>query len=283
MNHIYHNMNRAELDAAYNNTKADKDFSATLSRFQTQSAAFYKTAVCKKNLAYGAGPRQRFDWFPAAGLGTAPTFIFIHGGYWQNCTKEDYSFIARGPLAHGFNVVLAEYTLAPEATMTEIVAEIGMLLDHLVADPDQLGITGGPICLSGHSAGGHLTAMYRSHPSISFAMPISALTDLEPISLCWLNDKLQLTEREIIELSPLHNIQGGAPMTIAFGADELPELIRQSKEYARACIDAGENVTICPLPDCNHFVILDDLSNPDGLLMRSLVHSFSEYVGYTHF
>lgn len=66
--------------------------------------------------------------------------MFIHGGYWSNCTKEDFAFIAEGPLARDLNVVLVEYTLAPEATITEIVDQIGQLLEHLAADRDGLGL-----------------------------------------------------------------------------------------------------------------------------------------------
>jgi acetyl esterase/lipase len=42
------------------------------------------------------------------------TIIFIHGGYWQSCNKEDFAFITAGPLARGFDVMLLEYTLAPQ-------------------------------------------------------------------------------------------------------------------------------------------------------------------------
>jgi acetyl esterase/lipase len=82
-------------------------------------------------------------------------WLLIFGYY----TKEDFAFVAQGPLAHGFNVALAEYTLAPEATMTRIVAEIRSLLDHLAASANAAGFGGRPVCLSGHSAGGQLAAL----------------------------------------------------------------------------------------------------------------------------
>ena len=45
---------------------------------------------------------------------------FIHGGYWQFCDKADFAFIAAGPLALGFDVVLVEYTLAPAVNLDAI-------------------------------------------------------------------------------------------------------------------------------------------------------------------
>ncbi|KVM67675.1 esterase [Burkholderia ubonensis] len=270
MTTLYRGMNRAALDAAYNNVEAIPDFPAVLADFQARSTGLYEQASCRRDLRYGGSPRERYDWI-ACGQPAAPTLVFIHGGYWQNCAKEDFAFIASGPLANGFNVVLAEYTLAPDASMTQIVGEIGRLLDHLGADRDALGTKGLPLVLCGHSAGGHLTAMYRGHPVVTSALPISALVDLEPISLSWLNDKLKLSAREIDEFSPLRHIGKGVPTMVAVGGAELPELVRQSDEYAAACASAGEAVELLHVPGCTHFSILETLARRDGCLAQALV------------
>jgi arylformamidase len=266
---LYRGMDRVTLDAAYNNTKAIPDFAAVLASFQSRSAELYEGTVCQRDLRYGALPRQRFDLFrnPDA---NAPTLIFIHGGYWQTLSKEDVAFVAAGPLAHGFNVVLVEYTLAPQSSMTQIVEEIGSLLDHLSTNRDQLEIGHGPVCLSGHSAGGHLSLVHRSHPLVTHVLAISPLTDLEPISLSWLNDKLELTEREVDVYSPLQHIGKGAPTIVAVGADELSELVRQANDYAAAALKAGETVQYIAVDSCTHFSILDDLAQPSGTLMNAL-------------
>jgi arylformamidase len=263
MNALYRGMDRASLDTAYNNTGAVAGSAGILADFQARSAKIYAAHPCTRNLAYGSSLAESFDIFPS-GRADAPTFVFIHGGFWQSCAKDDFAFIADGPLGHGMNVVLAEYTLAPGASMTRIVGEIGALLDHLV----QLGHD--RIVLCGHSAGGHLTAQYRSHPAVVCAMPISGLHDLEPISLCMWNDMLQLSTDEVVRFSPLRHIGNGAPTVVTVGADELPELVRQSKEYAEACHAAGERVEYLALPGENHFSILYDLARPEGLQMAAL-------------
>lgn len=269
MTTLYRGMDRATLDAAYNNTQAIPNFPEVLRDFQSRSTKLYERVSCRRDVRYGDRPRECFDWIYSGNSG-APTFIFIHGGYWQNCSKEDFAFIAEGPLAKGFNVVLAEYTLAPEASITQIVGEIGRLLDYLKADVEGLGTAGHQVCLSGHSAGGHLTAVHRMHPIVTSALAISALVDLEPISHSWLNDKLQLSPDEIDAYSPLHHIGRGAPTIVAVGAAELPELVRQSDDYAAACLAAGERVEQVYVPACTHFSVLDDLARPDGILMSAL-------------
>ncbi|UXU91802.1 alpha/beta hydrolase [Burkholderia sp. S-53] len=269
MTDLYRGMDRTALDAAYDNINAVPDFPAVLAECQARSTKLYDTASCRRDLRYGDRPRERYDWI-ACGRENAPTFVFIHGGYWQACVKEDFAYVASGPLAAGFNVVLAEYTLAPDASMTQIVGEIGSLLDHVAGDRDGLGIAGKPLVLSGHSAGGHLTAQHRTHRAVTAALPISALVDLEPISLSWLDDKLQLSPHEIDAFSPLRHVGKGVPTVVAVGGAELPELVRHSDDYAAACRAAGGTVELIHVPGCTHFSVLDALARPDGRLVRAL-------------
>ena len=133
MNVLYRGMNRAALDVAYNNTKAVSDFQTLFAGFQARSAHFYETTQCERDISYGKNPRERFDLVRGQGA-NVPTVVYIHGGYWQTCSKEDFAFVAQGPLALGYNVVIAEYTLAPQSSMTQIVQEIGRILDHLAVN-----------------------------------------------------------------------------------------------------------------------------------------------------
>jgi arylformamidase len=271
---LYRGMDRAALDAAYNNTKAVSDFQAIFGGFQSRSAHFYDTTECDRDIRYGDSPRERFDLARSHG-NAAPTVVYIHGGYWQTLTKEDFAFVAKGPLELGFNVVLAEYTLAPQASMTQIVQEIGRLLDHLAANRDRLKIGNGPVHLVGHSAGGHLSLVHRSHPLIAHTMAISPLVDLKPISLSWLNEKLSLTPSEIDQFSPLAHIGKGTPMTIAVGAAELTELVRHASEYATAATMSGQTAGYIAINNRNHFTVLEDLASSSGELAKALARTVS--------
>jgi acetyl esterase/lipase len=272
MTMIYRGMDRAALDAAYNNTKAIPDFPETMERFRARSAALYAGTSGRRDIAYGPLARERFDWL-TCGRKDAPVFVFIHGGYWQNCTKEDFAFIASGPLEHGFDVLLVEYELAPAATMTQIVAQIRRLLDGLAEGTFGMDLANRRVCLAGHSAGGQLAALHRAHPLVTHVMPVSALVELEPISLSWLDEKLKLTPHEIDIYSPMRHIARGAPMTVTVGAAELPELVRHSREYAEACKAAGEAAEYLPVPACTHFSVLEDLASASGVQMSALARS----------
>lgn len=259
---------RETLDAAYDNVGAIADAAALVAECRQRSDAFYATHVDARDRRYGPAPRQRYDLFRHPDP-DASTFVFIHGGYWQGRDKEDFAFVARGPLDLGMHVVLAEYTLGPDATMTEIVAEIGTLLDVLQADGHRR------IVLSGHSAGGHLAAMWRDHPAVTRALPVSGLFDLAPIAAGRLNDRLSITPDEIAACSPIHRIGSGAPMVVTVGDAELPELVRHSRDYADACRRAGECVAMVPVPGANHFSILFDLAGRRGVQLLALMDTMA--------
>ena len=118
---LYRGMDRAALDAAYNNSLiigvAKRE--AFLADWQRRSEALHgKIAHAQYDLRYGPAPRQRLDWYPAPGRG-APTLLYIHGGYWQGGDKVSYEFLAPAMNARGLNLVNIEYTLGPDARMID--------------------------------------------------------------------------------------------------------------------------------------------------------------------
>src|SRR5262249_21052229 len=181
------------------------------------------------DLPYGPGERNKWDLFPGDDP-NAPCLVWIHGGYWQARSRESFACFAAGILAQGWSARLPRCTLAPEATLTEIVRQIRSALDWLAAQGSAHGIRG-PIILSGWSAGGHLTAMALDHPSVRAGLAISGLFELGPIRDTYLNERLRLTDEEIAALSPLRLSSAGKPLVIAYGTAELPALVRDSREY----------------------------------------------------
>lgn len=263
---VYRGMSRAALDAAYNNSAAIGNSPALLQDFDNRSAALRTRHPQHLDLRYGAAPRNRIDYFASDKPG--PLLVFIHGGYWQMRAKETFSFLAEGPLAHGFHVAMMGYTLAPEQTLRGIVAEvrtgIGWLREHAPA-------WGGDVqrmVVSGWSAGGHLTAMCLDEPGVIGGIAISGIYDLEPIRLCYLNDKLQLSDAEEQDLSPARLPLSAKPLVIAYGTGELAELQRQSVSFA--ALREGLPGGLLALDGCNHFSILEQLADAQGTITQAL-------------
>jgi acetyl esterase/lipase len=79
---LYRGMDRAQLDAAYNNTTAVPERDAIVADWAARSARARREIAGHFDLAYGDTPRERLDLFLATDP-DAPTLAFIHGGYWQ--------------------------------------------------------------------------------------------------------------------------------------------------------------------------------------------------------
>jgi arylformamidase len=268
---LYRGMDRAQLDAAYNNGAAVPERDAIIAGWAARSERIRGTHQCHLDLHYGDSPRERLDLFPAADP-KVPTLAFIHGGYWQMNNKEDYAFMAEGTLPHGINLALIEYTLAPAARLDRIVAEVRRAVQFLAerlgdygADPDRLYV-------SGHSAGGHLTAMSMPLRVVRGGLAISGLFDLEPMRLNYLNEKLGLDEEEAERNSPLlHFPPMAGELVVAYGTRELPELCRQSIDYAQAWVERELPGHLLPIDGADHFTILEALASPEGTLMNALL------------
>jgi acetyl esterase/lipase len=145
-------MSHAARDAAYNNGAAVANSTLIIDRWVADSVAFRAKHPAHVDLAYGPGERNKWDLFPSDNP-KAPCLVFIHGGYWQARNREHFSCFAEGVMARGWSCAMSGYTLAPAATLTQIVAEIRAALDWLAAEGSAHGIAG-PVILSGWSAGG---------------------------------------------------------------------------------------------------------------------------------
>jgi acetyl esterase/lipase len=269
-------MSQQDRDLGLNNGVAVKGSAEMVAGWEQRSGEMRKRFPDHLDLRYGPRERNRIDFLKARDK--APTLLFIHGGYWQTRAKETFAVFAGGPMAHGINVALIGYTLAPDATLDEIVAEIHGGLDFLTAQLPGLGGDPSRIVVSGWSAGGHLTSMALSHRSVKAGMAISGIYDLEPIRHSYLNVKLGLDEATSHRNSPMMQAGGVAkPLSLVVGSAELPLLRKQTADFAGHRAKYGLPVTYEEIPDANHFSIMDELVSPAGRI-TTLIRQLFERV-----
>jgi arylformamidase len=272
----WRSMSQQERDLGLNNGVAVAGSADLVAGWDRRSAEMRAQYPDHLDLRYGPRERNRIDFLKAAD--NAPTLLFIHGGYWQTRAKETFALFAGGPMAHGINVALIGYTLAPDATLDDIVAEIHGGLDFLAAQLPDLGSDPTQIVVSGWSAGGHLTSMALSHPHVKAGMAISGIYDLEPIRHSYLNVKLGLDEATSQRNSPMMQAGGALkPLSLVVGSAELPLLRRQTADFAGRRAKYGLPVTYEEIPGANHFTIMDELLSPTGRI-TTLVRQLLERV-----
>ena len=270
-------MSRHDRDLGLNNAVAVEGSAEMVAGWEQRSAEIRARYPDHIDLRYGPRERNRIDFLKARA--NAPTLLFIHGGYWQSRAKEVFTIMAEGPMTHGINVALIGYTLAPDATLDEIVAEIHGGIDYLTGQLPALGGDGNGIVVSGWSAGGHLTAMALSHPMVTAGLGISGIYDLEPIRHSYLNEKLRLDEPMSRRNSPMMQPGGAAkPLSLVVGAAELPLLRKQTADFAGHRAKYGLPVTYEEIPGANHFTIMNEMISPSGRI-TNLIRQLFERTG----
>lgn len=254
-----------DYDRAYANGPFIAGGDAFPARWARDAAAFRAAlgARARSGVAYGPGARHRLDLFLPE---TAPRglFVFIHGGYWLRFDRDLWSHFAAGALARGWACAMPSYTLAPEARIGDMTREIARALDVAA------GLVAGPVVVSGHSAGGHLSArMACDDVALSAPVrrvtPISPLSDLEPIALTAMNAALQLDSQDIATESPARLARrAGVETHIWVGGQERPAFLWQARllSEAWACpwtVESGKH----------HFDVIDGLADPDSALLSA--------------
>ncbi len=276
---------QAGLDAQYNCRGMVSDFDDHMSRWVADSARARETLAGDLDVAYGPSDAERLDIFPAAAPATAqgaPIMVFIHGGYWRAMDKKEHSFPALAFAPAGITLVSINYALAPSVALTEIVRQCRRALVWVYRNAPFFGGDRGRIHVSGHSAGGHLTAMLLATdwaaegvdmPAdlVKGGCPISGLYDLEPIRLTYLNQDVRLDEVEARANSPIHlRPMASGWMTITAGGIESDEFHRQQGELVGRWRDSGLDVEVVESPGMHHFNVVSQLGDAGSVLFAAL-------------
>ncbi len=256
------------LEAQYNNRALVPDHPAVMARWR-EAAEAARAASPPQQIAYGPGPREVMDLFEAGP--DAPVAVFLHGGYWQALDKGWFSGLAPALAVHGVSLAIPSYDLCPDVRLGVILRQVRAAVEAVRAR------TGTRPVVFGHSAGGHMAACMLSEGRASAAVAISGVFDLAPLIPTSLNTALRLDAAEAAALSPIHwpipdgSTPGGTVLDCVVGGDESAEFLRQSQMMADLWGGKGVETHYQPLPDLNHFTVLDPLFDADSDLVKRLV------------
>lgn len=266
---MWQSMTREELDRAYNNSLAVTNSAGIIQAWGEASQAIRATNPDNNDLPYGSASYPSYDYF-SAGANT-PVVAFIHGGFWQNRAKSDFSFIVPALLASGMSVAMLGYSLAPYAKIDRIVQDVRSGIRAVLARVTAQQATCPDLWLVGWSAGGHLAAMTLDEPGVIGATAISGIYDLEPMRHCYINDKLALDALSSKQFSPIKLPQTtGKILDLFVGDAELEEMQRQTIGFAAYLAEQGAPGVLKTLPGLNHYTVLDELARTDGLILQTL-------------
>ncbi len=266
------------LEVGYNLRLRHPDFEDHFAIWESESARVREALDCTLDVRYGDGPNMTLDMFPAGRAG-APIQVFIHGGYWRAMDKASYSFPAEGFVAAGGAVVSFNYALAPAVTLDTIVEQCRTALEWIADNAGRLNGDPSGIFVSGHSAGGHLTAMMlctdwaaRGRPAdlVKGGTAISGIFDLAPIIETSINDDARLDPESAARNSPILNLPAeGAPLIAAVGAGETSAFIAQNRALAEAWEERGFDTTLMEIPGLHHYNVVNEMGRPGAALTEA--------------
>ena len=270
-----------DYEVEYNNRARVPEHPEIFARW-TREAAAYRDETTKEGraeigLKYGPSPRQTIDLFKPKGGSNGPLALFIHGGYWRSLEPASFSHTARGMNAHGVTVAVSGYDLAPQVSIGQIIEQTQAACLYLWKK------LGKRIMVSGHSAGGHLTAcmIATDWKTLDANAPanltpagyaISGIYDLEPLLHLATNADFKLDAAEARRISPLYwNVERGRVLDAVVGGAESSEFLRHSKLIADTWRGKGVETRYEAVPGLNHFTICDPLADPDSAMTRRMV------------
>jgi arylformamidase len=265
-------------ESQYNNRAAVPDFQQYFDRWAARSAQTRASVRCHLDVPYGPHPMEKMDLFLPARASRA-CLMFIHGGYWRALDKKDHSFVAAELVKQGVTVAVPNYALCPAVGVEDIVRQILQACAWLYRNGANFGAPLGNLYVSGHSAGGHLTAMAMAalfpvfRPDlpkklVRGGLAISGVYDLRDIvNVPSINNDVRLSPAQGAKMSPIfYPPATDAPVYFAAGGKELPPFLAQQS----ALVAKWKRVTAAeiPCPNDHHFSILDRLVDPSSALFR---------------
>jgi arylformamidase len=279
---VYGTYDQERLDAEYNNRAKVANVDDYKAAQVVASDRVRETASARFDLAYGNTADERLDLYMADGAGPHAVHVFFHGGYWKQNHKDEFGFVAQPFVGHGVTVAVVEYSLIPSVRLAELIRQCRASLAWVWRNAASFGGDPNRISISGHSAGGHITAMMMATdwPAFGADLPadlvkagcgISGVYELEPVRLSFHNAELGFTDDEARAFSPVSlEPKGGGRLLLTVGGDEGPEFIRQSNDLAAAWSAKGVDVRAEVLPGENHFSMMNQYIDPDSTLSRAV-------------
>jgi arylformamidase len=259
----------------YNVRAAIPEHPQIFARWKEESIRARAELSCELDVAYGSGPNEVLDIYPARGECRA-LLTFIHGGFWRALDKSDFSFVAGPYVENGVTVAVVNYALAPAVSVETIVKQ--MLAAHawIYRNCERYGAPRRNIYVSGHSAGGHLAAMMLLAVWSAYAkdlpddlvkggLAVSGIYDLEPLLHVSFNSDMRLNVAAVIKLSPVrYRPLRAVPLYTSVGGAESDEFRRQNRLIATTWNHCFRRDI--PMPGFHHLGVVEQLGDPDSAL-----------------
>jgi arylformamidase len=269
-----------EMEYQYNPRESVPEYPELAKVRAAQAKKVRETAKSWLNISYGSSPRETLDIYAADKPG-GPVLVYIHGGYWRSGSKEDNCNFVPTFTKRGATVVLVEYDLCPQVTVTDIVRQTRASIAWVCKNILRYSSDPSSIYVSGHSAGGYLTAMALAHDwtkeglpqdCIKGAVATSGVFDLDMVMKISVQEQVRMMP-EVAKLnSPFENPPlVKCPLVVAVGSAEPKGWQQMSEDYFTYCKQRGMNADYLVVPGANHYTMSEKLLDESNPLTQAMI------------
>jgi arylformamidase len=279
---VWLDLDQHALDAAYDQSVWAPNLIQVTTRYISNSQAMRARLGPPMTLAYGPRRAERLHVYRTPEP-HAPIFVFIHGGAWRSATAEDYAFPAEMITAAGAHFVGVDFDWVQDVDgdLDILAVQLRQALAFVHGQAPRFGGDRDRIFVGGHSSGGHLTAVMLTTDWAALGLPpdlikgaisLSGVYDLRPVRLSSRSRYIRFTDAMVAALSPLQHVDRiGAPIVLAVGSYDSPEIKRQAQAFADALQGAGRPMQMLKGEGYNHFELMETAANPFGVAGRALL------------
>ena len=221
----------------------------------------------------------------------APIVVYIHGGWWQWFSKEQFSYLAEPFNKHGYAVYMPGYRMAQDwendTPMESILKQMEYATASILKEAVERGSPA--VYLMGHSAGGQLVTMLRQtdwkkfdlldaiQQKLKGVFSLAGLFDIRPLVNSFINDSIHMTlesaERVSPQLIPSSSGAGSCPVHLVLPEFDTPEFFRQTREYQHKLLKSDQPCYLKVVNDRDHLDMIEKLiEENDELLNYLLTH-----------
>jgi acetyl esterase/lipase len=245
-----------------------------------------------KDIAYREGAdadpvKQSLDLYLPKNEKDYPVLVFVHGGAWVIGDRKQYGFIGETMARNGVGTAVISYRLSPGVRHPAHIEDVAGAFAWVKKNIAKAGGDPNKLFVSGHSAGGHLTALLATDDrylkaegcslgDIRGAIPLSGVYEIVP---SFFATPIFGSDAKIVKMaSPIENIkEGHPPFLFIYASSDIPGCDKLSERMCNLLKEAKGEADVLEVKDRGHVSIIGRMRNDDDPATKALLAFVAKY------